>query len=96
MFSNRIIVFLPFYTIIRQEHTKIYQNVCSYNVGIHYKSIYILEGIYMSEEKQTNEDVNTKPVLNTSPLGSDVIFETFAQKDISNTQNRNEGSSKED
>lgn len=37
----------------------------------------------MSEESQTNKTNTTPETLSTAPAKSDVIYETFSQKDIS-------------
>ena len=49
----------------------------------------------MCQDNKQNT-TETKPILNTTPLGSDIINETFAQKNTSNNQTRNEKSSKRD
>lgn len=47
----------------------------------------------MAEESQTNKSNSTPEPLSTSPARSDVLNETFAQKDNSRSDNN---SSKED
>ena len=42
-----------------------------------------------------DNNVETKPItLTTKPAGSDIIYETFAQKDIPNKETKNDSSQK--